>query len=656
MPVGLSENDTGALMDLLEECTALITTKDRRSNGAAFFIDEHTLLTCAHVVKRGETVDVTPYKRAKRDGRVEQITSIADGDVALIKIDTPEGEDRPQPAVLIDANADRGPYHAAGFPADEMSPRGLEVIEYDGHPRRDPDSGRLQTLLLSHGQVTFGMSGGPVLNDRSGAVVAIVRYSKDPRGDVGGGAIPIDSVAREFTEVYENIKRPPTATSAWREAVPAAAWLEVGRFWAAEASTFDIHISGKLRRWSVALEPDVDNCQDVTVHDLGEEVADVLFKWAQTRRMRSSGEVELLSKLLSSALLPTPMAERFLRARRANVPLYVRLRVDPSSGQSVDDLANVPWELAAIPESQETIPEGHESFGAARDVRFGRVANELSDTDVSFAPCHTNVPVLAMVVQPSGLTYPSVSYDGNTIKSIGLPAIEKAFNVAIGKAPFRAVPKLLVNPTAEIVDEVVNERDEDGRRRRVEIFHYVGLAKKHGQDLDFAMFDGVNNVSWASGRTFADWIAQSGARVAVIQFMLPPAGFELEAVPPSMVTRSLRPGLHAVVTTGVPVHAYQFQPFNEKFYGCLGSGETVEAAVQAGRRALSLNHPLGDHAGFSWFAVSTGEHVGFRVYAQSPDQATQGAPAASGAAGPRPPAARPRGLEEQESDAFEFSQ
>ena len=592
MPGALSADDVAALVDLLEQCTVLICTKDGRSNGAGFFIDDRTLLTCAHVVKLGDEVDVTPYMRERRTGTVIQRRSVGEGDVALVTVEPDPADPSLQPAVLLDINVDRGSYHAAGYPKDEIFDAGLEVLRYDGSPRRSP-SGELVGVQLAGRQITFGMSGGPVLNDRTGAVVAIVQSSKGTETVLGGGAIPIAFVAKEFDEVEELVKMPSVSTNRWRDAVPASAWADVGREWREQTPTFDIRVSGGLSKWLVALEPDGQPLQEVTVRDLSEEVAEVLFKWAQTRPVRGPSEVQLLGGLLGGALLPKGLAERLIGAQ-GDGELYVRLRVDPEN-----ELADVPWELATL---------RHDSIGlgAQRQIRFARVVRALGAA-TSFMPQRT-IPVLAVVAQPDDFEYPAVFYDGKLVEWPNASRIRERLHRAVGNPPFEAT--VLENRTPAQLTVALAE----GTAPRFDVLHYLGLARSGVHGLEFAMSDGEGGASWVSGQTFCGWIRDSGVRVVLIELMMTPYALDAEPVSLRKLVGDVRGRVQAVIATRSPVHFRQFQPFNEGFYACVANGETVEAAVQAGRFAVQANHPLGDYAGSAWFTGSTGERAGLRLY------------------------------------------
>src|SRR5207253_10304494 len=53
------------------------------------------------------------------------------------------------------------------------------------------------------GQVTYGLSGGPLLNLRTGGVCGIVQKTRSSKSDMGGRAIPTQSVLECFPGLTE---------------------------------------------------------------------------------------------------------------------------------------------------------------------------------------------------------------------------------------------------------------------------------------------------------------------------------------------------------------------------------------------------------------------------------------------------------------------
>jgi hypothetical protein len=64
------------------------------------------------------------------------------------------------------------------------------------------------------------------------------------------------------------------------------------------------------------------------------------------------------------------------------------------------------------------------------------------------------------------------------------------------------------------------------------------------------------------------------------------------------------------------VHPRQFNRFNRAFYERLEQGDTVETAMQFGRRMLEQNTVIEDAAGFGWFTLVTGPRSEIRLVPQ----------------------------------------
>src|SRR5207248_2662285 len=152
----------------------------------------------------------------------------------------------------------------------------------------------------------------------------------------------------------------------------------------------DLRLEGTRSRWQVGLI-EGGKLIEQTVRDLGPEVAEVLFRWAQRGRISSEGEVKLLGRLLSGALFPQGIRERLYELRQAD---DVMVRLESSDA----DLIDMPWEFATVPIIDEDPARGEETFLAAElNYQFNRLARQAREP---VEP--TGIPrVLGVVVQPS---------------------------------------------------------------------------------------------------------------------------------------------------------------------------------------------------------------------------------------------------------------
>ena len=238
----------------------------------------------------------------------------------------------------------------------------------DAHEREAVD-GTAQLLSIEGGkQITFGMSGGPVLSLESGAVTAVTRVSKDPKGILGGSAVPISRGAAALDTVAALLKQPERSIIGWRNVLGRERWQQLGRVWDMRAR-MDLTLGGALNRWSVQTDAPGADKQFITGSDLGEEITEAMFRWAQRRRATLDEEVALLGRLLARALLPAPIVAELGRLSQEDQVL-IRLHFEPASG-----LADVPWELSALPREADRSGSSEIKYLAADErFRFVRVA------------------------------------------------------------------------------------------------------------------------------------------------------------------------------------------------------------------------------------------------------------------------------------------
>lgn len=613
----LEDSTIAALQQLVKKCTARVRGPNQRAGGGtAFFIDDRHLITCKHVVKANKLVDVEPYERASRPGKV--IAEDTERDLALLEIEPVEGEPA-QPAVALhEALAQRGRFLLAGYPQDPQAPGGLEVREYSGG-RRDDNSGRLMNLALDAGEnVTFGQSGGALVDVASGAVVAIARYSKAPKGILGGGCVPISTAAACFDLVRRHVDYPPNAVREWRDALGEAAWIDLYHVWTMRTS-LDVHVGGSRNRWRVDVEKglqsagdDKDPVRDGTIEDLGDGVAEVFFEWAHRSEIHSASQVKLFGRLLSEALFRPRLKGEFETALPSDETV-VRLLVEGT------ELVDVPWELAAL-------PDGDESFLATdKRVRLVRAA-DLPERPPPQAPSASARAI------------------GIVVKS------EESVNGVDGSHGDAGYLKAAMYSGAIVAPELEDEQEsplenpgfyeaECALGTPVEIVHYQGYGRYaatpgEGATAELAFIDDNDDMRWVPAARFLDSVASSGARLLVLEFLTPPRMPGLERIPTSalMAIQSTE----AMVFTSAPIQSSQARVFNEHFYRALGKYRTVAEAVQEARRVLMVNSPANDYAGFGWFTLAMRGNSDMRI--ASP---TQNAPTSSRASTeqtPREPA------------------
>jgi hypothetical protein len=595
-----------ALRNLLFECTALITGADG-GRGTGFFVDDGLLLTCAHVVAgpKGTAVKVKPEGRAERPGKVVQYLKGVLVDLAVVEAEGVEGE-AIQPAVVLDRLlSDQVMYFAVGYPKGVIDPNpGSEELEYKGHRRR----GEVETSLLifddNQPAVTKGLSGGAVLNPETGAVVGLIQYTNRETDPSGGGAIPIERAYSKLDTIKALVDRPPLAASRWKELLGEAAWTALGKP-PSGVVPLDLTIKRDGATWTVCLDDGGETA--MSAQNLVPDVATALFKWAQWRRIRGTKDVDLLGRLLGSAVFPPPVAKR-IAARSLSDELLVRLRFtdDQKRDDEEEYLANVPWEFATIERAGRVA-----RLAADRGVALVRLANHQQPDQVTIGAPETKARVLGIVIAPDELVgqMPTALYNGRPVPWPARTEITGALEQAV-KANRGMTFAPLENPGPTALKERLEQLGAGGG---IDVVHYIGFCR-HSGDMALAA-PGPGGVVWRSAEEVLGWIFSSGARLVVIEFAVPPLGDDLEPLSPSRLL-TLRGRTNAVVFTRYPVHPWQFAMFNTRFYLALES-KPVELAVRDARLQLAGDQPLNDAASFGWFTLITGPAPGMQVVATS---------------------------------------
>jgi hypothetical protein len=610
--IKLSPDTIRRLKGLIRDTTALVFV-DARPVGTAFFISDDLLLTCEHVT----TESVVTIQLVGRQSRLEAKVIATDTlDLALLR--SQRVDDEPPTCVVLDRalHQDDGDCFVAGFPREDGQPPGLEIFDVQAHPRTDLDGADLLLQIEAGKIVTWGMSGGPVVSTRSGAVIGIIRTSKDPTDALGGGAIPVSRAAAAFGQVAQIVTETIPAMVPWRNALGRDHWQQLGKqSWDTEEH-IDLWVSGGRKSWQISLAEAAGSGPARTGLDLGEEVAVAIFHWAQRRQTRGADEVELLGRLLASALFPQP-AEQHLGVARHTDRIVVRLHVEQHN-----DLADIPWELAAIPGGKSAVP-GHKGRFLAADpqFRFVRVDDAAGPRGPAAPKPAASVTVLAAVAQPARWRFPEVH---GTYKSDSYPWPNAAKMVTrlrdvIERNGFTAeVPRSL---RYSDLRTALTASAEAGRP--YDVLHYMGTGQC-GMDgkAVIAFVDDDDGESWEDVSNVLETASRTGVRLVIFELMLPPTGRPFQPLTLRTLGNVVGGSVSAAVLTNLPVHPLQCHTFNDKFYDELKSGESVAAAVQGARNKVMYDKPVEDAAGFGWFTIVTGPQSDFSLVSLQPKDPT----------------------------------
>lgn len=185
------------LEDLLQQCTVKLTLPNRTGWGTGFFVAPDLILTCAHVVRESEGKPFQVRWQNQESWAEAVVEKLLPDpyDFALLRV-TLSQEGNP-PCVYLDCEVQsRDPLYLFGYP-DQDFPNGCPVtLICEGLTGDKP-----ALIKFALGQVRPGMSGSPLLNQRTGKVCGIVKFTRDRSFDLGGGAIAISTVFSQFPEL-----------------------------------------------------------------------------------------------------------------------------------------------------------------------------------------------------------------------------------------------------------------------------------------------------------------------------------------------------------------------------------------------------------------------------------------------------------------------
>ncbi|MFD6069668.1 trypsin-like peptidase domain-containing protein, partial [Amycolatopsis lurida] len=200
-----------ALAAAARASTVPLTTPSGRTKGTGFHVTSTMLLTCAHVVTdAGRPVEYLegpggPFE-VLRDWL---LPGGPDGlDLALLR--APASSPDP-PAYLSEATAPGDDLWVFGYPDGNYRAGDSVSIRYDG--TSEHVAGPV-LLKGTQGRIRPGMSGGPVLNWRTGAICGVVRY-RDGTHDDTARFVPMSTIFQAYPGLSE-------ANSA-----EAASWLRL---------------------------------------------------------------------------------------------------------------------------------------------------------------------------------------------------------------------------------------------------------------------------------------------------------------------------------------------------------------------------------------------------------------------------------------------
>jgi hypothetical protein len=188
---------SSSIYQLLRDCTVRIEINGK-SAGTGFFAAPGKILTCAHVVspvkKLASSKLEVSWDQQNFAAQLDKITDEGYPDLALLTINLTD-----HPCVYFQ-NEETLPFdllYTYGYP--DNTPTGDPATpECEG-----TTNDQTPLLRLKNAQIRPGMSGAPVLNQRTLRVGSLIQYTRGRDNDMGGRALPISIVTREFPELLD---------------------------------------------------------------------------------------------------------------------------------------------------------------------------------------------------------------------------------------------------------------------------------------------------------------------------------------------------------------------------------------------------------------------------------------------------------------------
>jgi hypothetical protein len=567
----------------LRVCTVRIDI-DGSPKGTGFFVAPGHVLTCAHVLDA--LADQLAPDAATRigvtgvDGAEYAVTKVAehwkDDDLAVLRVSP---ADQHPCVLLIGGQNFDDRFLTFGYP--ELHPEGVaSPLVGEGN------TGDERLLRLGEGQVQPGMSGGPLLNRRTGGVCGVLKLTRNEQMALGGYAIPVEGfwlrspTLKRQNEAYHKARR-----REWFDLLPVvqrrvllAAWPG-GSTAEPRKTLFVVSVGGDRSDWRVSakLYPSEESlpAEPAEVHLVLDQVARLLRDWAARgvnrpipRRFNQGEAVRLLGSILFSAVLPEEIGKRFdelmsAGEERIQLALHFDRAVIPA------EFVEMPWEYLYL---------GGPDLGGDAQV--------AADENLSFVRVQTPVPqkpaqpprrqLSALMV---AVTSPDQD-DESTADDLAAHACDVADELdAFGDG---GMTLLKMPPAIAFREEIVSGAHD--------IVHYVGFGRYH-EGADQLALGGAPTYDYRNGKMLAALLPDDQRpEIVVLQQIEGPR----DVVPADLSVfawKLLERGVEGVVAYQFPLPRRLSKQFNKEFYTQIAAGESFETAVQKARALLWAIEP-----------------------------------------------------------------
>lgn len=197
---------------LLRNCTVGVEAGDGGGRGTGFFIRPSVVVTCKHCIRAngGLAQDINVIVNGtKLSATVSSLRE--DLDLVLLDITLPVGQTAFLDPEIVPGDTCLGFGYSEEFPNGEPFTVESEGAYFNEHGHH--------CIKTKGGEIVVGLSGSPLLNTRTGAVVAIVAWSRlSPLPDWGANAISVSELGGLDSELLASNYEQHTKDPTWRRA------------------------------------------------------------------------------------------------------------------------------------------------------------------------------------------------------------------------------------------------------------------------------------------------------------------------------------------------------------------------------------------------------------------------------------------------------
>jgi hypothetical protein len=203
----------GDLINLLREC--VVPINHGGDKGTGFFVAKDLILTCAHVVSDSSDQPIlVRWHGEDKQAKIERMGNAHDLDFAILRLEA--GWSHPCALLGTDVVLN-DPFYAFGHPDGNYREGGdSATFIYEGSSFLDANNLDTELYKFKEGEAAPGLSGAPLLNQRSGVVCAVVSTTRRRDTDLGGRGVPISLLQNFAPKLFKHNEDCHNANPAWK--------------------------------------------------------------------------------------------------------------------------------------------------------------------------------------------------------------------------------------------------------------------------------------------------------------------------------------------------------------------------------------------------------------------------------------------------------